>query len=525
MDAGMNYSWAWWVIPGIFVLALLLVFIARRYVKVGPNEVLIVSGIKHRVRDATGQKITVGYRIVRGGGTFVLPVFERVDRLSLELFTLDVNTPEVYTRRGVPVFVDGIAQVKVRSDEHAIRTAAEQFLSKGRTEIMRIALQTLEGHLRAIIGALTVEEAYSNREAFAARVQEVAESDMAGMGLSIVSFTTRDIKDKQGYLEALGRPQIAEVKKNAEVSEANAHRDMLILSAKAEQEGRTAQLAAETQIAAADRDYKMRVAENEAAVQQKKAAADLAYDLEKHKISQQVRAEELQVELVEKNKRIDIEEKEIERREKELVASVEKPAAAERFRLETLAAAEKTRLEKTASGDAEAIRLRGEAEAQADKARGLAQAEVIRQQGNAEAAAMDKKAEAWQQYNEAAIVQMLSEKLPEIARAVSEPLSRTEKMVVINSDGASRVTQDIGKIIAQLPPMVESLTGLDFAKLLRRIPRMGGVSTQEEPASGSPEQPTEKSVIVNRDKITIPRPGEQKAPASEKQDNPTENRG
>ncbi|MFC1476236.1 flotillin family protein, partial [Candidatus Zixiibacteriota bacterium] len=257
-----------------------------------------------------------------GGGTFVLPVFERVDRLSLELFTLDVNTPEVYTKRGVPVFVDGIAQVKIRSDDHGIRTAAEQFLSKGRTEIMRIALQTLEGHLRSIIGTLTVEEAYSNREAFAARVQEVAESDMAGMGLSIVSFTTRDIKDKQGYLEALGRPQIAEVKKNAEVGEANARRDALILSAKAEQEGRTAQLAAETEIAHADRDYKMRLAEFEAAIQQKKAAADLAYDLEKHKMSQQVRAEELQVELIEKNKRIDIEEKEIERREKELVAAV-----------------------------------------------------------------------------------------------------------------------------------------------------------------------------------------------------------
>lgn len=511
MDAGMNWSWLWWGIPAGVAGIFLLIFIARRYVKVGPNEVLIVSGIKHRIRDATGQRTTVGYRIVRGGGTFVLPIFERVDRLSLELFTLDVNTPEVYTRLGVPVFVDGIAQVKVRSDDAAIRTAAEQFLSKGRTEIMRIAMQTLEGHLRAIIGALTVEEAYSNREMFAARVQEVAGSDMAGMGLIIVSFTTRDIKDKQGYLEALGRPQIAEVKKNAEVSEANARRDTLILSAKAEQEGRTAQLAADTEIAEADRDYKMRVAEYEAAIQQKKAIADLAYDLEKNKLNQQVRAEELQVELVDKSKRIEIEAKEIERREKELVASVEKPAAAERFRIETLAEAEKTRLEKTAFGEAEVTRRRGEAEADAEKARGLARAEIIRQQGNAEAGTMDKKAAAWKQYNEAAIVQMLAEKLPEIARAVSEPLAKTEKMIVINTDGASRVTQDITKIIAQLPPVVESLTGLDFAKLLQRIPRLAG-TTEDKTV---PVKDTTDSPVIDRGKITLPRPAEEK-PARDK---------
>jgi len=509
MDAGANWSWAWWGIPAIIAGVFLVIFIARRYVKVGPNEVLIVSGIKHRIRDAAGQKITVGYRVVRGGGTFVLPIFERVDRLSLELFTLDVNTPEVYTRLGVPVFVDGIAQVKVRGDDASIRTAAEQFLSKGRTEIMRIAMQTLEGHLRAIIGVLTVEEAYSNREMFAARVQEVAGSDLAGMGLTIVSFTTRDIKDKEGYLEALGRPQIAEVKKNAEVSEANARRDTLILSAKAEQEGRTAQLAADTEIAEADRDYKMRVAEFEAAIQQKKAAADLAYDLEKNKLNQQVKAEELQVELVEKNKRIEIETREIERREKELVASVEKPAAAERFRIETLAEAEKTRLEKVALGEAEALRRRGEAEADAEKARGLAQAEIIKHQGNAEAEAMEKKAEAWKQYNEAAVVQMLTEKLPEIARAVSEPLAKTEKMVVINSDGASRVTQDIGKIIAQLPPIVESLTGLDFTKLLGQVPRMTDATAVKKPSATEAEQPAELPVI-DRGKITLPRPAEEK---------------
>jgi len=497
--SAFSLPWEWWLPIAAAVIVLLLVVISRRYVKVGPNEVLIVSGITHKVRDLHGNKLTVGYRMVKGGGTFVIPIFERVDRLSLELFTVDVNTPEVYTRLGVPVIVDGLAQVKVRSDEDSIRVAAEQFLSKGRQEVMRIALQTLEGHLRAIIGALTVEEAYSSRDAFAGRVQEVAASDLAGMGLIIVSFTIRDIKDHQGYLESLGRPQIAKAKKDAEVGEANARRDMLILAARADQEGRTAQLEAETHIAEADRDRRMRLAEFEAAVQQKKALADFAYDLEKQKIVQQVREEELQIELIEKTRRIEIEQKEIERREKELVASVEKPAAAERYRIEQLAEAEKTRLDKIALAEAEGIRQRG-----------IAQAEVIRHQGEAEAQAMERKASAWQRYNEAAIFETLIQKLPELARAVSEPLSKIDKIVVISSDsngaGVSRVTQDIMKVVAQLPVVVESLTGLKLNELLQRIPHL---ASQPTPAASTP--PAKEPPTFERKTLTIPHPKEEQA--------------
>jgi len=516
-----EFAWVWWLAAGILFMLFCLALIARRFVKVGPNEVLIVSGIKHRIRDAAGNKLTVGYRIVKGGGTFVFPVLERVDRLSLELFTLDVNTPEVYTKLGVPVIVDGIAQVKVQSDDQAVRTAAEQFLSKGRQEIMRIALQTLEGHLRSIIGTMTVEEAYSNRDAFASRVQDVAASDLAGMGLTIVSFTIRDIRDKQGYLEALGRPQIAKVKRDAEVSEANARRDTLIQSSQADREGKTAQLQAETHIAEADRDRRMRMAEYEAAVQQRKAIADLAYELEKHKMNQLVRTEELQVQLVEKTRQIEIEDKEIERREKELAGSVEKPAAAERYRIETLAEAEKTRLEKTALGEAEAIRhqgsatahvseITGQAEGEAIRARGLAEADIIQRQGHAQAEAMVQKAKAWQGYNEAAIVEMFVDKFPEIARAVSEPLAKTEKIIMINSDGAgtgaSRITQDITKIIAELPPIIESLTGIKMDNLLDRIPSL---AKAKQPAESKDQQ--EEPPPFERKKITIPRPKEEES--------------
>ncbi len=461
---GLDISWVFAVFAVVLVVFFMFIVISKRYVKVGPNEVLIISGIRHKIVTTDGTRESVGFRLLKGGGTFVMPIFERVDHVSLELFTLDVNTPEVYTAQGVPVMVDGVAQVKVRGDDVSIRTAAEQFLSKGKQEIMNISLQTMEGHLRAILGTMTVEEIYSNRDAFAARVQEVAGADMANMGLVVVSFTIRDIRDNQGYLDALGKPRVAQVKKDAIVGEAEADRDSTIKSAEAHRIGETARLEAETKIALADRDYKMKLAEYEASVNEKKAAADLAYDLQKYKTEQAVKEEEVAVKVVEKTKEIELAEREVQRRELELNASIERPADAEKYKLETVA-----------QGQATAVKLNGSAEAEANKARGVAQADIIRAQGLSEAEAMSKKADAWQEYNQAAIAQMLIEKLPEIARAISEPLTKTEKIVIINSGGdggggASKITGDITQIIAQLPPVVESLTGLKFEDILGRIP-------------------------------------------------------
>ena len=223
------------------------------------------------------------------------------------------QTPEVYTVKGVPIIVDGVAQIKVRGDDVSIRTSAEQFLSKTADEIRSIAMQTLEGHLRAILGTMSVEEIYQNREAFAQRVQEVAATDLANMGLRIVSFTIRDIKDNQGYLEALGKPRIAQVKRDALIAQAEADRDAMISSAQANQSGQEAKFAADTKIAEANRDYQMKVAEYQASVNQKKAEADLAYDLQKFKTGQVVKAEEVQVDIVEKQKQIELQQQEIQR--------------------------------------------------------------------------------------------------------------------------------------------------------------------------------------------------------------------
>ena len=484
------------VVAILFIIFLFIGIWASRYTKVGPNQVLVVSGGRHVVVDADGTQREVGFRIVKGGGTFVMPVKEKVDILSLEILTIDVQTPEVYTSKGVPVRVDGVAQIKIKGDDVSIRTASEQFLSKTTDEIKSVAMQTLEGHLRAILGTMTVEEIYQNRDAFASKVQEVAAGDMANMGLGIVSFTIRDIRDSQGYLDALGKPRIAQVKRDAVIAQAEADRDAMIRSAQATQAGQEAKFAADTKIAEAQRDYSSNVAQYQAAVNQKKAEADLAYDLQKFKTGQLVKAEEVQVSIVEKQKQIELQQQEILRRQRELEATVQKPADAERYRVETLANARKFQLETEAAGSASATKATGfanadvakatgVAEAEANKARGLAEASVIEAQGKATASAMQAKAESFKQYNEAAVIEMIVRVLPEVAGKISEPLAKTEKMVIINSGngpggGASKLTGDVTQIIAQLPPVLESLTGVKFEKLLEQVPALRNAMAKDD---------------------------------------------
>ena len=485
------FDHAWTILAGIGIALMGLFIIATllsRYTKVGPNQVLVISGYRRRYVDADGKVGLRGFRIVKGGGTFVLPIVEKVDFLSLELLTIDVQTPEVYTSKGVPVKVDGVAQIKIKGDDVSIATAAEQVLSKSIDEIKSVATQTLEGHLRAILGTMTVEDIYQNRDAFASKVQEVAAGDLANMGLSIISFTIRDIRDSQGYLDALGKPRIAQVKRDATIAQAEADRDSMIRSSQAIQSGQEAKYAADAKIAEAQRDYQMNVATYQASVNLKKAEADLAYDLQKYKTGQLVKAEEVQVSIVEKQKQIELQQQEILRKQRELEAMVQKPADAERYRVETIANATKFQLETEAAGAAsatkakgfaaaEVVKATGLAEADANKARGLAEASIIEAQGAATAEAMKLKAESFKQYNEAAVVEMIVRILPEVAGKISEPLSKTERMVIINSGngpggGASKVTGDITQILAQLPPVIESLTGIKFEKLLQQVPAL-----------------------------------------------------
>ncbi|MFZ2960861.1 MAG: SPFH domain-containing protein [Candidatus Ozemobacteraceae bacterium] len=499
-----------------FLVLCLLVY-ASRIQTVGPNEALVISGRPNTIIDSKGNKHEVGFRIVKGGRAFVWPIIEKCEKLSLEIMTLEIQTPEVVTKQGVPILVDGVAQIKVRGEDIAIITAAEQFLGKSKSEIMGIAHQTLEGHLRAILGTMDVEELISNRDSFARHVQEVSANDLANMGMAIVSFTIKDIRDKQGYLESLGKKAIAERQRDAAIGQAMAQRDAEISRAQAtsqaveesskfNKQAQVTKMGNDLQVSLAHRDFQMKQAEFLAAVNQKKAEADRAYDLQKFKTDQLVKAEEMQITVVEKQKAIEVQEQEIARKEKELVALVQRPAEADKRRTELLATAEQFKLKATAEGESESTRMRGLAKADVEraegtaaadvqkarglaeadvlkakgmyeseviKARGLAEAESRRAIGLAEAEAMEKKAEAWKSYNDAAVSQMFIDKLPEIVRAVSEPLSKTDKIIMIsNGDGgvgASKLVKEVIDVVTQVPPMLEAVTGVDLKGMIDRI--------------------------------------------------------
>jgi flotillin len=469
----------------------ILFWVAGRYRKAGPNEAIVVFG-----RGRT--------TVVVGGGIFVWPFFYETRRMSLEIMTIDVNVGEVYTDQGVPVTVDGVAQVRVGETEEMVRTAAGQFLGKTVQEVRNVALQTLEGHLRAILGMMTVEAIYKQRDQFAQQVQDVAANDLAGMGMRIVSFTIREIRDSQGYLEALGKKRTAEVKRDAIIGERTADREARAEAAQQDMEARQAEAARDADARMAERDRNIRAAEYQAQENEAKAKADLAYPLQESKTQQLVEKEKIQVEVIQKEMQTQVQVREIERKERELDATVRKPAEADRFRIETLADAERARRIQEAEGEATATTRLGQGRAAATQAEGLAQAEVIkatglseaeviRQKGFSEAEAMSKKAEAWQNYNEAAITEKVIEVLPAIASAVAQPLAKTEKIVMVNvgggdgaggSVGASRITGDVANVISQLPPVVEALSGIDFTEMLQRLPdiRRAGAAAAQPPA-------------------------------------------
>lgn len=355
--------------------------------------------------------------LVPGGRTFVWPGIQYIQRLSLNTMTISVPTVNVNTGHGVAISVTGIAQVKIQGqNEEMLLAACEQFLGKNDDEITQVALETLEGHQRAIMGSMTVEEIYRDRKKFSKAVFEVASSDLVNMGITVVSYTLKDIRDEEGYLKALGLARTAEVKRDARIGEAEARRDAQIKEAIAEEERMASRLLNDTEIAKAKRDFELKKAAYDVEVQTKKAEAELAYELQAAKTKQRIKEENMQIKVIERSQEIAIQAQEIDRRERELESSVRKPAEAEKFKLEKMAEAHKVRLIIEAEAEAEAIALKGEAEAYAIEAKAKAEAEQ-----------MAKKADAWKEYKEAAMIDMMLQTLPKVAAEVAAPLSQTRR--------------------------------------------------------------------------------------------------
>ena len=466
----------------VFLLIAIVGVYVAKYRTAGPDEALIVTGSylgsKNVHTDESGNKI----KIIRGGGTFVFPVFQQAEPLSLLSSKLEVTTPEVYTEQGVPVMADGTAIIKIGSSISEIATAAEQFLGKEKHEREAEAREVLEGHLRSILGSMTVEEIYKNRDKFSQEVQRVASHDLAKMGLIIVSFTIKDVRDKNGYLESLGKPRIAQVRRDADIATAEAEKETRIKRALADQQAQQAELARATEIAEAEKDNQLKVAEYRREQEMAKARADQAYELESAKAKQEVTEQEMQVKIIERQKQIELEEKEILRREKQYDSEVKKKADADRYAIEQNAEAqkrkelahadgEKYRIEALAKAEAEKIRLDGIAKADSERAKGETEAEIIRLKGLAEAEAKQKIAEAFEQYGQAAILDMIVRMMPEYAKQVAAPLSNIDKITVVDTGsgtngGANKVTSYATDLMAGLQESLKESSGIDVKQLI-----------------------------------------------------------
>ena len=307
--------------------------------------------------------------------------------------------------------------------------------------------------------------------------------------MEIKAFTVKDISDKNGYLEALGRRQIADVKRGADIAEAEAKRDTTISVAEADRKGEEARLVAATQIAEANKEKELKVQAFRKEEEAARAIADNAYQIEENKVKKEVTETAMQVELLKRQRETEVAQQEALRREQELVAEVNKKADAELYKQQKDAEAAKvqqvkkaeadaTRIELDGNARATAIKAEGQAEADAIKAKALAEAEAIEAKGLAEAKAMREKAEAFKQYNEAAVVQMIIAQLPEIAGNIAQPLGNIDRIVAIDGNsggkgGASKVSGYVTDLMAQLPETVESLTGLDILDLVKKFVTKG----------------------------------------------------
>ena len=457
------------VLPVLAFFAYLVIRV--RYKKAGPDEALIVFGrrklLGKKVRTEKGE--IEGFRIIRGGGTFVWPAWEQYEVLSLRMMTLEIDLPHVYTIQGIPINVKAVAQVKVQGDIEHIRSAAEGFLGMPVDDVQATIKETVAGHLRGIVGTLTVEELYREQKLFQDKVREEAHIDLEGMGFEFRSFVFQAIQDDEGYLNALGQPKIQEALKNARIATANADRDAAIEEEQARQQKEQKRLGVDTEIAEADKALSLKVA----SIKKEVDVAD----------AQAVKAGEMELKVQD----IRIADQEVERQKLELNASIRENADAKKYEAERLADAKKYTVEKEAAAErlrreeaAKALQAEGIAKAEAESVQrrqiGLAEAEAILAKGEAEAEARRKLAEALKLYNEAGLSIEALKVLPEIAAAVSEPLSRAGETTIISNGGspgdgtgAARLTDDVVQVMSQLGPIMKQLSGVDMQQMLRDL--------------------------------------------------------
>jgi len=487
-----------YIIGGIVLLILLIVFMSN-YVKVPPNVALIVSGRKkkYQVKDEAG-KVNVkrfGYRIVRGGATFVIPFFERVDKLNLGIMQVDIKTTQpVPSQEYIGVLVDGVANIKIGSDDVSVATAAEQFLGWKQQEIAAVAMQVLEGNMREIIGRMTIADLVQNRDKFATETQNAATADMRNMGLEIVNITIQNFSDNNGVLDTLAVKNIAEKKRDADIARAEAERDTLIRQSIADQEGNKARTEANAHIAEQNKELELRRAQFRAEQDRAKADADLAYQVQQETARKALETERAEAELIRLQKETELQAQQVQIQREKLSIEIRERAEAERDAKIAEVEAERAVIQARAEAelfktqkDAEARLYQAQKDAEAQYLLAEKEADAIRMKGVAEAEAMRLKAEAMKEYGQAAMMQMVIEKLPEMAKAVSEPLSKTDKIILFGDGGATSMAKDTAGTMLQTFEAVKESVGLDIPKMLKDVTTGGLIGKAVADAEEAPK--------------------------------------
>ncbi len=543
------------IIVAVIIVALLASYVASRYRVANANEALIVAGSRGaKVRDEKGEVAAAGGRVddkgikvVVGGGTFVLPLVHKVGRLKLTARQISVALPDAVTSQGIKVAVQGVSTFKIGRDVESIRNAAERFLDSKEEQVDSIVKNVLEGSLRSIVGTLTIEELIMDRQKLLQQVQDSAKGDLATSGLQIDAFTIQSISDESGYIDLLGQQKLSVVERDARMAKATADQEAAVREAQSDQ----------IKIDAA-RDVSLRRAETETQTAAAAARAAQSGPLAQAEAQQEVT-----------RRQTELADLEAGRKEKELLTSTVRPAEADAEavvkradgdRLAKIAAAQAEAERQRLAGEAEArvailkgeaqarvVSLNADAEAHRTQVEGNAEAEITLTQGEAAAKALALRAEAYKQFNEAAVIQTVLSMLPDIVRAAAEPMSNIGSLTVLSSDGASEVVKTTTRTVAEAGAAVKSLTGLDVPALINEAvgrqsqaneapraadqparQRPGGSgspppsasdkasSRQEQPETPSPEPPTAERFAEAVDTIeaagTLPQPPASEAP-------------
>ena len=451
----------------IVVVVLIISYIGSRYKVAGANEALIVSGQRDQGPD--GRR---NLKVVRGGGVIVLPLIHKVGKLKLTARQINVNLADAVTRQGIKVAVQGVATFKIGADDESIRNAAERFLESQEEAVDSIVKNVLEGSLRSIVGTLTVEELNLDRMKFQQAVQDAAKGDLATSGLQIDSFTIQAIRDESGYMELIGQQETARRERDARMAKASADQEAAVREAEAEQVKINA-----------SRDVALRRAETETQTAAAQARAAQAGPLAEAEATQEVT-----------RKQTELAGLEAARKEQELIATTVRPAEADAAAQIRRAEGAKGAAIAQAQGDAERVKLAGEAQARVVEVtaeatakqttlEGNAEAGIVLSKGEAEAKALALRAEAYRQFNDAAIIQTVLSMLPDIVRAAAEPMGNIDNLTVLSNDGASDMVKNVTRTVTEAGATVKGLTGIDIPAMLNEA--MSGAGSGEPPTGGS----------------------------------------